>query len=194
MALILASASPRRQELLRLITPDFTCCPADLDETVPAGLAPERAPAYLARQKARLVAQRFPRDTVLGCDTAVLLGDRLLGKPADRAEARAMLTALSGRTHAVVTGCCLCRDGREVRFSAAAAVEFYPLSDAAIAAYLATGEADDKAGAYGIQGKGALLIRGIRGDFYTVMGLPVARLARALARFAPDCVARPANP
>jgi septum formation protein len=184
MKLVLASASPRRQELLHKITDDFTVQPADVDETIPADLPPEEAAAYLSRIKAEDVSAQHPHTVVIGCDTVVLLEKKLLGKPKDAAQAKEMLLALSDKTHLVITGVTVTDGVRSVTFSSETAVTFYPLSEADIDAYIATGEPFDKAGAYGIQGKGALLVHGIQGDYFSVMGLPVARLARILRQFA----------
>lgn len=180
MKLILASASPRRQELLQKITPDFLVCPSGAEETVPADIPPEAVAAYLSECKASEVAERFPEAAVIGCDTVVISGSAILGKPRDRADAARMLRLLSGNTHTVITGTTIIAGGRTETFSSVTEVTFYPLSDAEIEAYLDTGEPFDKAGAYGIQGKGSLLISGIHGDYFTVVGLPVARLARTL--------------
>ena len=126
--------------------------------------------------------------TVLAADTVVAVDGRVLGKPGDEAEAAEMLAALSGREHTVYTGVTVCRGGETVTEHEATAVRFRPLTGEEIAAYVATGEPMDKAGAYGIQGYGALLIQGISGDYYNVMGLPVCRLSGMLARFGVDCL------
>ena len=178
--LILASASPRREELLRLITADFAVVTMDTDETVPPGTGPEETVLELARRKALAVAAARPEDTVIGADTVVAVDGEILGKPRDEAEAAAMLGRLSGRRHMVFTGVAIIAGGRCRAFAEHAEVEFIPLRASQISAYVATGEPMDKAGAYGIQGKGALYVRGITGDFYTVMGLPVCRLAGIL--------------
>lgn len=183
MHYILASASPRRKELFCNITEDFTVQPADVEETIPPDMLPEDVAAYLSHVKAEAVSQNNPNAIVIGCDTIVLLGDQLLGKPHSPEEAKNMLQALSGKTHQVITGTTVTDGSRTVTFSSETAVTFYPLSEAEIDAYLETGEPFDKAGAYGIQGKGSLLIHGIQGDYFTVMGLPVARLSRVLRQF-----------
>lgn len=178
--LILASGSPRRKELIRLISREVKIFPADIDESIPDAIDPEQAPEYLAVQKALAVAKRFPDDTVIGCDTSVLIGGQILGKPKDAADAKRMLRLLSGATHQVITGCAILQGERIVRFSESTAVTFYELTDDEIEAYVGTGEPADKAGAYGIQEYGALLVKGIEGDYLNVVGLPVARLAREL--------------
>lgn len=185
MGLLLASASPRRQELLRLITKDFTVLPAAVEESLPPALSAEEAAQYLARKKAAAVSAQHPKDLVLGSDTTVLLGDQILGKPGTPERAAEMLRLLSGKTHRVITGVALARGGVLRSFQSETAVTFYPLSEEEIAAYVATGEPLDKAGGYGIQGYGALLVKAIAGDFYSVMGLPVAQTARMLAAFPP---------
>ena len=180
---ILASASPRRRELLALALDEFDILPVDIEENLLEGLELTQGPAYLAAQKARFLADQYPDALVIGCDTGVFIDGQMLGKPKDAEQAQAMLEELSGRVHQVITGCCLCLEGRERIFQEETWVEFYPLYKEEIASYIATGEPFDKAGGYGIQGKGALLIRGIQGDYYNVMGLPIARLTREIGRF-----------
>lgn len=180
-SIILASQSPRRQELIQHITPDYTVIVSEVEELLPEGIAPEDIPAYLAGIKAQAVAAAHPQDVVIGADTVVILDDTVLGKPRDTADAVQMLHALSGRVHTVITGCAVVKDGRLHTFSEMTRVEFYPLSDREIEAYIATGEPFDKAGAYGIQGRGCVLVKRIEGDFFNVMGLPVARLKRELS-------------
>ena len=183
MSLILASGSPRRQELLHLVEEDFIVHPVDADETLPAGMPVDMAAIYLADKKAAMAAAEFPEDIVIGCDTVVILEDEIMGKPKDRDDARRMLQALSGRTHTVMTGVALYLGKQTTAFTAETQVTFYPIDAAEIEAYLDTGEPFDKAGAYGIQGKGALLVRGIEGDYFNVVGLPAAQLARTLKLF-----------
>ena len=161
---------------------DFTCMPSDVDETIPDGLPVERYTEYLSGVKAVDIAARHPEDTVIGSDTLVELDGEVLGKPHSRDEAAQMLCRLSGRTHRVFTGVTIISPKGRDSFTSVTEVEFYPLTDAQIEAYIATGEPMDKAGAYGIQGRGALLVRGIRGDYYTVMGLPIAEVVRHLER------------
>lgn len=178
--IILASASPRRKELLGLITKEFKIIPSGVCEVVPDGLPPEKQPLYLARLKAEDIAKKYPHGTVIGADTSVIIDNCVLGKPVGREEAKNMLLRLSGRTHKVITGCAVIKNGECRSFSSVTEVEFYPLTDVEIEEYIATGEPFDKAGAYGIQGKGGLLVKAIRGDWYNVVGLPVAELARTL--------------
>jgi septum formation protein len=181
-SIILASQSPRRQELIGNITSDFTVIVSDAQELLPAGIAPEDAPAYLAGIKAQAVAAVHPDRVVVGADTVVILDGEILGKPRDRDDAVRMLQALSGKVHTVVTGCAVIINGKQTTFSEITRVEFYPLSEREITEYIATGEPFDKAGAYGIQGKGSVLVKRIEGDFFNVMGLPVARLKRELEK------------
>lgn len=179
--LLLASASPRRRELMRLITENFECASADVDETLPRGISPKSAVLLLSSKKARALEE--PGRLVVGADTVVALGRRIMGKPRDNDDAFEMLRALSGRRHRVLTGVTLLRDGRERSFAAETYVYFRTLSDAEIRRYIATGECADKAGAYGIQGRGALLVEKIHGDFFNVVGLPVSLLAKELETF-----------
>ncbi len=181
--LVLASASPRRQELIRLISEDILVSPSDVDETLPDGISAEAAPEFLAVKKAVAVAKQFPHDTVIGSDTSVIVDGIILGKPKDREDAKRMLTLLSGKNHKVITGCAIFKNGRSISFSEVTEVKFHKLSDREIEEYLDREEYKDKAGAYGIQGYASLLIEGINGDYFNVVGLPVSRLARALKRF-----------
>ncbi len=180
MEYILASASPRRKELLAMLEVPFSIEPAKGEEHLPDDLPVTQAAEYLAVQKAEEIAALHPDCIVIGADTTVLLDDRILGKPKSEAACIDMLTRLSGRQHLVQTGCAICYQGKCVRFTEETQVEFYPLTDEEIRAYAATDEPYDKAGGYGIQGRAALLIAGISGDYYNVMGLPIAHLAREL--------------
>lgn len=178
--LILASGSPRRRELLGKLDIPFSVVVSECDETLPEGVPAESAAEMLAVRKAAAVAKLHPDAVVIGADTTVILDDEILGKPADEADCKRMLNALSGRMHKVITGVGIFWPGGSLSFSDETSVQFYPLTDAEIATYAASEEPYDKAGAYGIQGQGALLVAGIHGDYYNVMGLPVARLARQL--------------
>ena len=186
--LILASQSPRRQELLRRIGAEhFTVLVTDSDESWDPSWSPEELVGRLsARKAAAAAAQAGPGAVVLAADTMVFLDDKRLGKPADEAAAFEMLSALSGREHTVGTGVTVRRGDRADTRSEATAVRFRTLTAEEIRAYIATGEPMDKAGAYGIQERGALLVEGIRGDYFNVMGLPVLRLARMLRGFGID--------
>lgn len=180
MKTILASGSPRRRELMHYITDDFEVCISDADETLPDNILPYEAAQYLSAIKAESAAKQYPDDIVIGCDTVVLIDGKILGKPSSDDDAENILRTLSGRTHEVVTGCTIICGGTAHTFSETTAVEFYKLSDREIDDYIATGEPSDKAGAYGIQGKGALFVKGINGDYYNVVGLPIAALSRKL--------------
>lgn len=180
MAVILASASPRRRELLKYITEDFSVKVSDADETLPENIMPEEAVVFLARQKGEAVYVQNPGSAVISADTVVVLDGNILGKPHSEEEAYSMLKALSGRTHCVYTGVYIRSDNKEIGFAEKTEVTFCKLSDKDIENYIASGEPFDKAGGYGIQGKGSIMIDRINGDYYNVMGLPVARLNRVL--------------
>ncbi len=183
--IILASKSPRRSQLLReLGIGDFQIIPSLSEEEPDLSLEPGEAVKHISMSKAREVYSRIsdPEALVIAADTLVYLDGRPLGKPADEAEAKGMLRALSGREHLVVTGIALITGKRAIGDSEATFVRFRPMTEAEIAWYVSTGEPMDKAGAYGAQGKGAVFIEGIRGDFFNVMGLPLCRLAKDLER------------
>ena len=181
--LILASASPRRREILDLLGLPFEVKPAPAEAAPDKRLSPEQAALYIARDKAEQVAPLYPQRLVIGADTIVVVDGRILGKPADEDDARRMLTLLQGREHTVMTGVWVCGPDKADGFVERAEVSFYPMSAEDIADYVRSGEPMDKAGAYGIQGRGMRYVRGICGDFYTVMGLPGARLWRFLREF-----------
>lgn len=181
--ILLASASPRRRELFTRLGLPFEVMPAEAEPAADPLAPPEDAVLAVARAKAREVAGRCPGRVVVGADTVVCAHGRLLGKPRSAADAAAMLRGLQGAWHRVLTAVWVCAPGREDGFTDQTAVQFYPMGEAEIAAYVATGEPMDKAGAYGIQGAGMRYIRGIVGDYYTVMGLPAARLMRFLPPF-----------
>ena len=189
--LVLASASPRRQELLRHAGIPFTVSPANIPEIPLAGEGPRGCAERLAREKARAIFRQQPDQHVLGADTIVVVGGKILGKPRDEADARRMLRLLSGQTHQVTTGVCLVgpslRTGNqklETRFedtrSETTRVTMTPLTDQDIDSYIATGEPLDKAGAYAIQGIASRWIPRIEGDYFNVVGLPVALVHRML--------------
>ena len=193
--MILASQSPRRRELLEAVGFELAIAPADIDEHRTPGEKPVELVARLAREKAEASRAAWaasgaavPADRLLvAADTIVWTADDVLGKPADAADARHMLKELSGQTHHVTTGVCLmllddaCEVAQTACFTDTSDVEFWPLSEAEIAAYVATGEPLDKAGSYGIQGEGRLLVRRISGDYSNVVGLPVSHVVRELA-------------
>lgn len=186
--LILASQSPRRQEILTLAGFEFSVCPA-ATEWAPDGLLPFDRVRELARSKAAEVAKKYPNSIVLGSDTMVVLGDKALGKPRDEQDAVDMLMSLQGRTHEVMTGVWVIETDaagntvKENGFTDMTTVDFWAFSEDEAREYVATKEPMDKAGAYGIQGKGMRLVKGINGDFFTVMGLPGGRLIRFLREF-----------
>lgn len=179
--IVLASGSPRRKELLHQMGVDeFEILPARGEECAPAGLNPAQLVEQLALQKAREVAELRPDCAVIGADTVVALDDEVLGKPGSEERAKEMLRALSGRHHQVYTGVAVVVDGAVYTHVECTQVEFRALSDEEIDAYVATGEPMDKAGAYGIQGRACTMIRGIRGDYYNVVGLPVCAVHEML--------------
>ena len=183
--IVLASGSPRRQELLQRIgITGFDVRVPETEESYPAGLSPRETVEYISREKSDAAAALCTaEEIVITADTMVFLDDARLGKPADGADALRMLTALQGRRHTVCTGVTVRRGDEILTESVSTDVYFRPASEAELLAYIRTGEPLDKAGAYGVQGKGALLVERLDGDFFNVMGLPVLRLSRMLARF-----------
>lgn len=179
---ILASASPRRRELLTLAGVDFTVKTADVEEKTVPGLTPEDTVKQLAEIKATAVAEKNPSCTVIGADTVVASDGKILGKPKTCEEAYEMLKSLSGKTHHVYTGVCIVKNKEKAVFAEETAVTFYELSDDEIYSYVDTGDCYDKAGAYGIQSGGCTLVKKIDGDYFNVVGLPVARLVRELKK------------
>lgn len=182
--IVLASQSPRRRDLLTLIGIPHVVRPADIDETVRPGESPLACVERLARDKAERIVSRAAGAgddlLVIAADTIVVIDDRILNKPADPDEARAMLQVLQGRIHEVHTAVCVARGARRVADVTTVAVRFRRLTEQEIDAYIATGEPMDKAGAYGIQGYGATIVDRIDGDFFAVMGLPLVPLVRLL--------------
>ena len=189
MGIVLASRSPRRRQLLEQMgLRDFRIVCSDADETASPGLTPPALVEALSARKAAAVQHAAAAgDLIIAADTVVALDGRILGKPADGPDAFAMLSALSGRRHQVYTGLTVVCGAQRLTEHEVTAVTFRSLSSAEICAYIATGEPMDKAGAYGIQGRGALFVEGIEGVYYNVMGLPVCRLGRILARLGVDC-------
>ena len=177
---ILASQSPRRRELLSLIGIPHEVRPADVDETYPAGELPREHAIRLAREKAGAVAA--PDAVVIGSDTIVIVDGDVLGKPGDANEAARMLRRLSGRSHVVITAVAVSWRGRVESDAEEVGVTFHELTEERIAAYVATGEPMDKAGAYGIQGFGAVNVARVDGDYFAVMGLPLQLLIRVCGR------------
>ena len=181
--IVLASGSPRRQELLtRIGIRDFTVRVPQVEEWYPQGLTPPEIVSYISREKSQAVPSEED-EIVITADTMVFLDDQRLGKPQDEADALRMLTALQGRRHTVCTGVTVRQGDRVLTESEATGVIFRPAEESELRAYIATGEPMDKAGSYGVQGKGALLVERLEGDFFNVMGLPVLRLSRILAQF-----------
>ena len=178
--LLLASSSPRRSELLQKAGYDFKVVPANVKEIVPPGTTPLKIVEILATAKAEAVAKNNPDDTVLAADTLVVFKSRVLGKPKNEEEAKSMLKLLSANVHQVYTGYCIIKGNKLFRGHECTSVEFYSLKPEEIDAYVKTGKPLDKAGAYGIQGRGALFIKRINGDFYNVMGLPIGKIHRIL--------------
>ena len=185
MNVILASASPRRQELLKLFGVPFLVRVADIDETMDLTKSPFEEVARVSRMKA-LAVSRDADDIVIAADTIVVCEGRVLGKPHSEAEAADMLRLLSGRDHQVMTGCTVLRGEKCESFTEVTDLHFRPLTEKEIARYVASGEPMDKAGAYGIQGGAALFCQRMVGDYYNVMGLPVCRLGQVLRQIAPE--------
>ncbi len=181
--IILASQSPRRRELLSLITDDFEVITADVDETVDENETAENTVMMLSKKKADAVSSLYPGRVVIGADTIVVCDGRILGKPQNRTHAKEMLKSLSGRTHQVLTGVTITDSCKTETFFVSSDVTFFELSDEEISAYAESGEPDDKAGAYGIQGKGSLLVEKISGDYFNIVGLPVSALNKKLKNF-----------
>jgi len=179
---VLASQSPRRRDLLTLVGVAHEVRPADVDESVRPGEAPDAYVRRLAGEKARAVADALgdPGAAVVAADTTVVVDGEILGKPADAAEARAMVRRLAGRAHEVFTGMAVVRGPRLADAVERVGVTFRPLGDDEIAAYVATGEPMDKAGAYGIQGYGATIVERVDGDYFAVMGLSLRRTVALL--------------
>ena len=181
---ILASASPRRRELLSLIFNEFRVIPSGFDESlVPAELAPPEHVLYSSLMKARDVSTSFPDSLVIGADTIVVIDEAILGKPADTTDAARMLKMLSSRTHNVYTGVAVVQNGVERAEVECTAVTFREITDEIISRYIASGEPMDKAGAYAIQGRGAVLIKSISGCYPNVVGLPIYALSKLLVEF-----------
>lgn len=180
---VLASASPRRRELLALIVDDFEVLPSDVEEPDHLPEPLECSVQELALSKALAAAAVRPGSLVIGADTIVVLDEVVMNKPSDADDARRMLRALSGRTHRVMTGVAVVKDQRSATGCEVTSVTVGTISDNQLEAYVASGEPFDKAGGYGIQGTAALFIQGIEGCYFNVVGLPVYRLGKLLASF-----------
>lgn len=180
LRVILASSSPRRRQLLDLVGITHEVKPSDIDESLIVGELPEQYAERLAREKVAVIAGASPDALVIGADTIVVIDDMVLGKPQDAGEAESMLRRLSGRSHTVMTAVAATFNGRVASGVEIVDVTFLPLGDDEISRYVATGEPMDKAGAYGIQGYGATIVRRIDGDYFAVMGLSLVRLVALL--------------
>lgn len=178
--IILASSSPRRRELLQTAGMEFEIQVKDVDESVPEGTPPAEAAKMTAAKKAAVIAEEYKNEIVIGADTIVVAGGIILGKPKDKADAVHMLKMLSGVEHEVITGVCIVCDGVSHSFAQISKVKFYDLTDEEIEAYVASGEPMDKAGSYGIQGLGCTLVERIEGDYFNIVGLPVAAVCRKI--------------
>ncbi|PPA71547.1 Maf family protein [Jeotgalibacillus proteolyticus] len=183
--IILASASPRRKELLSYLNLPFTIYPSPFEETFSPSDDPCTVVTKLAKGKAVEVAKQFPQSIVIGSDT-IVAGSKILGKPKNEEEAVSMLKELSGSTHSVWTAVSIISPERIKTFAEQVEVTFWPLSEEEIQAYVKTSDPYDKAGGYGIQSGGSLFVKQIVGDYYAVMGLPISRLNRELRDFLPD--------
>lgn len=181
---VLASQSPRRQELIKLIFDSVEILPADCDETLPEGIGAREAVEYLSKIKNDASAKLTEKENlVISADTVVAVDNEILGKPVDKEDARRMISLLSGKVHQVYTGVTLSLNEKTKTFSEKTDVEFFDLTENEIEEYISSKEPYDKAGAYGIQGKAGLLVKGINGDYYNVVGFPIARLKREFEEF-----------
>jgi septum formation protein len=180
--IILASASPRRKELLSLLNISFEVVKSDVEEVMEETIHPAQLVMKLAEQKATDVYSKFSDSVVIGADTIVTLNGQKLGKPETKEDAFRMLSLLSGNSHEVYTGVSIQIGGEITNFNVCTKVTFYQLTDEEIHTYIKTGEPMDKAGSYGIQGYGAIFVKEIEGDYYSVVGLPISQLARQLKR------------
>ncbi len=178
--LILASQSPRRRELLQQLQLSFTVVSSNADETIEQHVNPADAVMELAKRKALVIAEDHPNSFVVGSDTVVAQEELILGKPENPTEAKEMLQRLSGKTHSVYTGVAIIQGQKEHVFYEKTDVTFWELAEEQIDAYIATGEPFDKAGAYGIQALGAIFVKEIKGDYFSVVGLPISKVYRAL--------------
>ncbi len=182
MSVILASSSPRRKELLSKAVSEFNVIPADIDETVTMGESPLAYVERMAKEKAMCLVKEYQEAIVIGCDTTVVLGDEIMGKPKDDKDAYRMLQKLSGTTHQVLTSVYIQTPKDVFQKTETVDVVFYPLDDLDIRHYIATTEHKDKAGAYGIQGQGALFVKEISGDYYSIVGFPIGYVNQVLKK------------
>ena len=181
--IILASGSPRRRELLHSLGLDFTIYKPDVDEKIINGESPENLCERLSRLKSSAGAKKFPDSIIIAADTIVVIDNKILGKPHGRDDAFNMLSTLQGRTHEVLTGLTVCMNEKIISHVEHTRVKFRKLNESEIRAYISTGESDDKAGAYAVQGKGSLLVESLEGDYFNVVGLPICRLGLMLYEF-----------
>jgi septum formation protein len=181
--LVLASASPRRKQLLSLLTSNFDIEVSSVDETIPDNVTASDAAAFLATKKALDVAKNRPNDIVIGADTIIVYKGKIYGKQTSKEDAKNMLSSFSGNTHQVITGVCVAQGKKTISFSSVNKVEFYQLTEEEIEEYLNDNEYIDKAGSYAIQGKAGLFIKEIAGDYNSIVGLPVSKLNRILKSF-----------
>ncbi|MBR0094741.1 MAG: septum formation inhibitor Maf [Synergistaceae bacterium] len=186
--IILASGSPRRRELLKDIGVEFEIFKPDVDESRHCNEAPESLCLRLSRMKAKAGASSFPNSIIIAADTIVVIDGKILGKPHDREEAFEMLKTLQAREHEVITGVSVALNDVITSHAEHTLVKFIAMSDDEIRAYISTGECDDKAGAYAIQGRGATLIEGIKGDYFNVVGLPLCSLCKMLKDFGVEVI------
>lgn len=181
--IILASASPRRKELLSKLIDDFKIVTSDIEEDYPQSTNAIDVSEYLATKKALDIHKKFPNDIVIAADTTIVFNNKIYGKPQNKDEAKEMLKLFSGNKHLVITGVSIISDKRSISFSSKNEVEFYNLTDEEIEEYLSTNEYIDKAGSYAIQGKGGLFVKNINGCFNSIVGLPISQLNRILKTF-----------
>lgn len=183
LPIVLASTSPRRKELLQLLEWPFIVDSAHVDESFSLNTHPHDVVMELSKRKATAVASKYPQSIVIGSDTLVVLNNQILGKPRGREEAYQMIKSLSGKTHSVCTGVSLCFKESIETFYSEANVQFYSLTEDEINTYINTNEPYDKAGAYAIQGLASKFIRSIKGDYYTIVGLPIAEIYQRLKNY-----------
>lgn len=183
MKIILASTSPRRKELLELAKINFEVIPSNVEEKMNENLPIRKRIEQVAKMKALDIAKSHPNDLVIGADTVVVITEQILGKPKDYEDAKRMIEILQGKTHQVITGVAIIYKNQIETFHEVTNVNFFEMSNEEIENYLQNSDIFDKAGAYAIQEEGALYIKSISGDYYNVMGLPIAKLVRKLKKF-----------
>ncbi len=181
--LILASSSPRRRDYLEKMGVRFVIMKPDADETIMVGESPSDYVARMAAEKAQIIADLHPGEVVLAADTIVVCHDMIIGKPTDREDAKRILRLLSGRTHEVMSAVCIIKDEVEKNFTVTTEVTFAPLSEELIDTYVASGECDDKSGAYAVQGIASMFVSKVSGSVSAVVGLPICQVREALAEF-----------